>query len=566
MALNALNDFLPPAPENTSPPPEFSALPPEMAGPAGAFATPAEGITPPADEFEPAEKTEETKKKSSLIKRIKKVMYGATAALLSVAVAGGSSLFPGSSSEPSYWNDDQYTVISIYYERVEGSTASFTYRLPGDSEFDFPVQVDCYATDENGKRIDYESDTVEEPEVEVERAVDISELDQDTKRVVWVKVNYERRGVSDSLDVDAVTIAPGSNEVVHFKDPEIHINSAVLDRTSGRSVVKYSFTIDRNDAELPLPVTVRVVDAFGLEARGDNQSWGSTGTPLTGEIDVTNLSMISGLRLIVTANFIRNGRESVTTEMQSVEEGMAPGPVDEPETYPLEGGTVVVTVYNNSFDMSRAEDPVFPYMMILEHSEFNAKDFDEMVLPAAYDPNSDFDPAGYVLHIGNPFDIGFDAEAANSAVSENSKGLISLNSGYAVPLSGNVLTREDVEKVKPTMDGTRYVNVHVVWKSVADEAEKKLPLELDYGDHVETVEADTPFASEGFFYLCAVDQPLTEGKTLIGWQDEAGNLYDFVSYYDFFPMLPGAQSNEDRDWQNPVPIRLTAVWRNWSSR
>jgi len=132
-----------------------------------------------------------------------------------------------------------------------------------------------------------------------------------------------------------------------------------------------------------------------------------------------------------------------------------------------------------------------------------------------------------------------------------------------VPINGEMLTREDVEKVRPTEDGTRYVNVHVVWKSTSDSS-PKLPLELDYGDHIETVEADTPYASEGFFYLCALDQPLVSGKTLTGWKDSDGNLYDFVSYYDFFPLLANAQSNEDRDWQNPVPIRLTAVWRNWN--
>ena len=562
MALNAISEILPPVPEHASPPPEFSKLPPEITRPASAFASPAEGITPPADEFEPRDTGFVPGKKRSLMQTLKKVAYGAVAAVLILSAAGEDSGLPIDPDDPSYWEQGFY-LLTVDNTWVEGNTAGFTYRMSGESEMVFPMEVTYYAVDGNGKRIDYEPDVVEEPEVPVTREVDISGLDRDTERVVWLEAHFQRRGHSHSSYVDIVVIAPGSDELIFFEDPEIFINKAVLERSLGKSVVKYSITIDRHDAGIPIPVRISVVDVFNIQKYDPNTYyWGSTGIPIEGEFDVSDLAVLSGLRLVVEADFERSGTSSMVTEFKEVEDAGISEP-DEPAVYPLEGGTVVVTVYNNTFDMAAANDPTFPYQKVLMHTEFNARDFSGVILPEAYDVNDDFDPAGYVLHIGSPFDIGFDAEAANEAASENSKGLISLNSGYAVPINGEMLTREDVEKVRPTEDGTRYVNVHVVWKSTSDSS-PKLPLELDYGDHIETVEADTPYASEGFFYLCVLDQPLVSGKTLTGWKDSDGNLYDFVSYYDFFPLLANAQSNEDRDWQNPVPIRLTAVWRNWN--
>ena len=562
MALNAISEILSPVPEHASPPPEFSELPPEITRPAAALASPADGINPPADEFEPQDTGPVTGKKRSLMQTLKKVAYGAVAAVLFISAAGEESSLPIDPDDPLYWEESFY-LLTVDDTWVEGNTAGFTYRMSGESEMDYPIEVSYYAVDGNGTRVDYEPDVVEEPDIPVTRVVDISGLDKETERVIWLEVHLVRRGHRHTTWVDVIVIAPGSDELIIFEDPEIFINKAVLERSLGKSVVKYSITIDRHDAGIPIPVRISVVDVFNIQKYDPNTYyWGSTGIPIEGEFDVSGLAVLSGLRLVVEVDYERSGQSTTTEEFKEVEDAGSSG-TDEPAVYPLESGTVVVTVYNNTFDMSAGNDPDFPYQKILMHTEFNAGDFSGVILPEPYDTNEGFEPAGYVLHVGSPFDIGFDADAANEAASESSSGLISLNSGYAVPINGEMLTREDVEKVRPSADGTRYVNVHVVWKST-DNSSPKLPLELNYGDHIETVEADTPYASEGFFYLCALDQPLVSGKTLTGWKDADGNLYDHVSYYDFFPLLANAQSNEDRDWQNPVPIRLTAVWRNWN--
>ena len=55
--------------------------------------------------------------------------------------------------------------------------------------------------------------------------------------------------------------------------------------------------------------------------------------------------------------------------------------------------------------------------------------------------------------------------------------------------------------------------------------------------------------------------PEREGYSFAGWYNEAGELVEFVSYYDFFDPLPNAQTREDRDWEHPHSIRLTAHWK-----
>ena len=64
---------------------------------------------------------------------------------------------------------------------------------------------------------------------------------------------------------------------------------------------------------------------------------------------------------------------------------------DEPEVpvYPLGDGNIVLTVYNNSFDIEAADDPVFPYLKILAHETIPESAFTEFTLPEPFDPDSD---------------------------------------------------------------------------------------------------------------------------------------------------------------------------------
>ncbi|MBQ2311896.1 MAG: hypothetical protein II185_05045, partial [Firmicutes bacterium] len=218
---------------------------------------------------------------------------------------------------------------------------------------------------------------------------------------------------------------------------------------------------------------------------------------------------------------------------------------DEPEGYPLADGNLVVTVYNNTFDQRFADDPDFPWLNILLHITVPETGFRELTLPEPEFAGDDWDAKGFVLHYNSEFDNGYDP---NSAVPE-----------FVVPL-GPTLTAADVEKVPPAADGNRYINIHVMWLSHADQIPKlQVILNLGNGDDW-LFEGDQPFASEGFFYLAAVPIPEREGYTFTGWYDKTGRKVDIISYYDFFPPLPGAQSREDRDWEHPQAVELDAGW------
>ena len=118
-----------------------------------------------------------------------------------------------------------------------------------------------------------------------------------------------------------------------------------------------------------------------------------------------------------------------------------------------------------------------------------------------------------------------------------------------------------MELVPPDDDGNRYVNIHVVWKNKSDGIpEMEVILDLGNGDDL-LFDGDQPFASEGYFYLAQVPDPEREGYTFMGWYDDYGNKVDYISYYDFYPLLPNAQSREDRDWNNPQPVILHAGWK-----
>ena len=220
---------------------------------------------------------------------------------------------------------------------------------------------------------------------------------------------------------------------------------------------------------------------------------------------------------------------------------------EEQKTYPLGSGNIVLTVYNNSFDSDAMNDPDFPWMKILLHETIAESDWVDMTMPEAYDPNEDWDVAGFVLHYGSEFDYGYSSETGEP---------------FIKVLEDNILTREDIELVPPSGDGNRYVNVHVMWLPLGNyDFKHRLELALNDGtDDVEVFEADTPFASEGYTDLAVYGEPEWEGHTFTGWYDEEGNKVEYLSYYDFVDLLPDAKSNEDRDWEHPKTIRLTAGW------
>lgn len=212
------------------------------------------------------------------------------------------------------------------------------------------------------------------------------------------------------------------------------------------------------------------------------------------------------------------------------------------QTFPLSEGMIYVTVYNNSFDMSAADDPYDPYARVLMRKEIPESEFTELVLPEPDYVGGDWEYTGYAIQYNGAFDRGRDES--------NTYGT------FARPI-GDILSWDEVEWVPPSEDGVRYVNIHAMWRSrITDHI--KMPLVFDDGmGNTTTYEGDTPFASEGYAYVYAYPVPEREGYRFTGWYDSEGNLVEAVAYTDF---LDYNSAEGDYDWTHPHPFVLYAGW------
>ncbi len=228
--------------------------------------------------------------------------------------------------------------------------------------------------------------------------------------------------------------------------------------------------------------------------------------------------------------------------------------------YPLGDGTLVITVYNDTltFDVP-SPAPTDDYMTILASDTVSEADFTEYALPSALTPDG-YDFTGWVVHVGNPFDKGSDVDLFGDYMGDPPVDLLLREGNYAFPVYGT-LTKQDVERIPPSADGNRYVNVHATWiaQNVSDPR-----LYLDDGSgNVTAYSMDHPAASEGYLYLCNYPIPEREGMTFDGWYDEDGNKVELlVSFFSFTPMV----YNEDGsfagyNWNDSKAVRLVAHWR-----
>lgn len=133
---------------------------------------------------------------------------------------------------------------------------------------------------------------------------------------------------------------------------------------------------------------------------------------------------------------------------------------------------------------------------------------------------------------------------------------------YAFQIGG-VLTRQDVERVPPTEDGVRYVNIHASWiyRNPTD-----LRLYLQDGMGGETAYGmDSPAASEGFLYLCTYPIPQREGYEFDGWYDWEGNRVELLmSFFSFTATSYDADGSFlGYDWSESgkEEVYLTAHWK-----
>lgn len=223
-----------------------------------------------------------------------------------------------------------------------------------------------------------------------------------------------------------------------------------------------------------------------------------------------------------------------------------PEPTETPEptaTEPPLEGLIRIVVFSEFDPWYETQGEGYP-PSVLAAETFDAATFTEYVLPPLPEAEG-FKALGYVLLSGSGDDylgsLYFDHKTPHTIGS--------------VPL-GDTLTVSDLGIVPKSIEGTYDAEVHTVW--VVDESD--FCLQFYDGDLFGQYYTRFPGWSEQLCYLAAFPTPVREGKTFSGWCDAEGRMIDAVTYFDFFPVVPPAESMEDRDWQNPIPCKLYACW------
>ena len=229
-------------------------------------------------------------------------------------------------------------------------------------------------------------------------------------------------------------------------------------------------------------------------------------------------------------------------------------------SYPLGDGTIVLTVYNDSFDfLVPTLVPNDEYKTILLQTSIPEADFADYALPDSIAPTG-YSFQGWVVDYGNPFDNGYEREGLYENGEPPVDQLIT-EENFCFPLEGTTLTREAVERIPVSDDGNRYVNVHATWEA-DDPGGSSMRLILDDGTGETTVVSiDHPMMSEGTLYLCQYPVPEREGMKFDGWYDEDGKPVQMLNaWYSF----TATAVNEDGSFVGytgePIARTLTAHW------
>ena len=235
---------------------------------------------------------------------------------------------------------------------------------------------------------------------------------------------------------------------------------------------------------------------------------------------------------------------------QAPTEQPTPEPTQEPTPTPL-SGQIHLTVYSNIAPWTVPEDE-YPGEILFEDT-FDAASFTEAELPTL--PTlTNYTPYGYVL-------LSYDGLAYLVDLYENNGENPHIIGSVA--LSGNRLTADDLHIVPKSIEDIYQTNVYAVW--LAKEP-NRFHLEFYdeelFGDYY----VGYLYDSAGLVYLAPFPRPEREGLTFAGWCDKDGNMIDAVTYFDFFPVIPPAESMEDRDWKHPIPCRVFACWTDSSGR
>lgn len=223
-----------------------------------------------------------------------------------------------------------------------------------------------------------------------------------------------------------------------------------------------------------------------------------------------------------------------------------PAPTPEPTPVVLTG-KIHIVVYSDILDMDAAMAGGQPNRILADET-FDAETFESYTLPPL--PTEEgLTAQGYVLLAGSStayFDSLYFDNAQPRAI-----GSVAL---------GDVVTIRDLAIVPLNDEGVREAEIHAVWLEDGSE----FLLEFYDGELFGKHSVGLPMYSDGLIYLAAFPTPVREGLTFAGWCDEQGNTVDAVTYFDFFRPLESATSMEDRDWSEPIPCHLYALWSDGS--
>jgi hypothetical protein len=218
-------------------------------------------------------------------------------------------------------------------------------------------------------------------------------------------------------------------------------------------------------------------------------------------------------------------------------------PTEEPT--PVMTGQIHITVYSDIFEMG--DDP-YPSQVLADET-LDAATFTEYVLPPLPEQEG-YKAYGYVLTRYSG--LAYLYMLYDGEIDPQTIGTVAL---------GDRLTAEDLSIVPKSDEGIYQAEIHVVW--LAEMSNFHLEFydgENLFGDYYVAF----PVYSEGLCYLAPFPIPEREGKTFAGWCDKDGFIVDAVTYFDFFPVIPPAETMEDRDWQHPIPCRVYACWSDGS--
>ena len=441
-------------------------------------------------------------------------------------------------------NDPIIEAYNVFIERA----ASSNYRVVSynckfeNTEYELPIDIYASIIDSFG-HTSYAENPIHITKSTVESTNNLIELDPQLDESEGLFLILTTTIKKDDQTKDIVL----KFNVEDYPTPQlpiVDIISAVceIDKSAEPDIVEYKFTLDPNGITTPITIYTSVEDDTNY-VKVDSYTYDPEKEVHT--IEVTGLT--------------KNMTLSISTEFEDEISGQiyypaAECPVEVIETevpYPLtDEDYVVIIVHNNTFNFGLPQSDIdWQDTRVLAKNEFEPGSFTEYELPFPELANSDgMEFRGWIIHNNWKFDPFYD---------ENSYEVF-------IPVKDGIITKSMVECIEPDEYHVRYINVHAMWVNVDEESIKasKETFTVDDGfGNITTYDSWTPLASEGVFYLYAII-PEIEGKKFAGWYNQDGIPVNYISFYDFYNLLPNAQSIEDRDWEHKKDIHITAHWRD----